>query len=246
MVFVEYLYIVRQKNVEEVIGNFSGFLQTDASSIYNQYDSSEKITIVPCLAHIRRKFVEVVKNIHTKKDSCFQSILNDINDIFFIETELRSYNLSEEEFVEIRKKHVMPLLDETGKFIASAIHNVHVSSTFGKALNYASKLWSKMYNFLLHYRLSSANIIVENQIRPIRLLLNNALFLGSPKCAKALAILCSLIETSKLSEIEPKIYLDHTFAKIKNTPVDQLHSLLPYNCDLPKTDRYKSKYPTYW
>ena len=153
----------RQAQVDDLLGSYVGYLQTDGSTIYNIFDDKESVIRVPCLAHIRRKFYDAQQN--ADKNSCIDLILGKINDIFFIEEELRGYDLPNDEFVRIRKEWVTPIMDEIGKILISMIGKVPSKSLFGRALKYAADNWPDMYNYLKHYRLHPDNMVVSSKIK---------------------------------------------------------------------------------
>ncbi len=71
--------------------------------------------------------------------------------------------------------------------------------------------------------------IVERSIRPITLNRKNALFAGSDGGGENWAILASLIETCKLSRVNPQAYLADALTKIVNGHLNsQIDDLLPW------------------
>jgi len=70
---------------------------------------------------------------------------------------------------------------------------------------------------------------VENAIRPFVIGRKNRLFSGSPKGAKASAMLYSIIETAKAGGLEPYNYLRFIFEKLPTTKPEELIKLLPNN-----------------
>ena len=73
------------------------------------------------------------------------------------------------------------------------------------------------------------NNAVERAIRPIALGRNNWLFAGSVRGGQAAATILSLIETAKLSGVDPFAYLRDVLARINSHRVDRLTELLPFN-----------------
>ena len=71
--------------------------------------------------------------------------------------------------------------------------------------------------------------MVERSIRPIALNRKNALFAGSDGGGEHWATVASLIETCKLSSVEPHAYLADAITKIVNGyPNSQIDDLLPW------------------
>src|SRR3546814_8419991 len=75
-----------------------------------------------------------------------------------------------------------------------------------------------------------AHPLFERAIRPITLQRKNALFTGHDLGAENWATFASLIETCKLSGINPQAYLTDVLARIVlRGDVDPIDDLLPYN-----------------
>ena len=58
---------------------------------------------------------------------------------------------------------------------------------------------------------------------------NNWLFVGSVRGGRGAATILSLIETAKLSGVDPFAYLRDVLARINSHRVDRLAELLPFN-----------------
>lgn len=70
---------------------------------------------------------------------------------------------------------------------------------------------------------------VERSIRPITLTRKNALFAGSDGGAQHWAVIASLIETCKLSAVDPQAYLAHVITQIvQGHPQSRIDELLPW------------------
>jgi hypothetical protein len=71
---------------------------------------------------------------------------------------------------------------------------------------------------------------VERAIRPITLGRKNHLFAGSDGGADRWAIVCSLITTAKLNDVEPLAYLNDVLERMSaGHPMSRLDELLPWN-----------------
>jgi hypothetical protein len=56
----------------------------------------------------------------------------------------------------------------------------------------------------------------------------NALFAGSDEGAENWAIAASLIETCKLNDIDPEVWLADVLARIADHPINRIDDLLPW------------------
>ncbi len=71
--------------------------------------------------------------------------------------------------------------------------------------------------------------VVERAIRPLALNRKNALFAGSDRGAEHWAVIASLVETCKLTGVEPLRYLTDVISRIVNShPQSRIDELLPW------------------
>jgi transposase len=136
----------RSKDIPvQKLQNYTGYLQTDGYSGYNEAGNKKDITHVGCFAHARRKFVEAAK-LSKKKVNTGGKGLKFIQEIYKIEKTLREQNLSDEEFLILRKKEAMPVLDKFYTWLLSV--SVPPESKAGKAVSYTLKEWNKLVKYL--------------------------------------------------------------------------------------------------
>jgi transposase len=103
-------------------------------------------------------------------------------------------------------------------------------SPLGEALAYIVKYWDGLKLFLTDGRVEIDNNSVERTIRPIALNRKNALFAGHDAGAENWATIASLIETCKLTAVDPLAYLTTTLTAIVNGhKQSRIDELLPWN-----------------
>ena len=219
----------------EFLKGFSGYLQTDGYSGYNKVTD---VTHVGCMAHLRRKFDDVIKSQPKGSKSPLAAKAEAYcSKIFKIEEDLA--NLSSEERFEQRKILVKPIMDEFEKFMEGK--NAGSKSKLGQAITYYNNQWSTISNFMLDGRLEVSNNLAERSIKPFVTGRKNFLFANTPKGAKGTAIMFSIIETAKDNHLDPYRYI--TYLLTKAPSLDQnienwVESLLPENapdsCRIPK------------
>lgn len=87
-----------------------------------------------------------------------------------------------------------------------------------------------MTSFLADGRIELDTNPVERAIRPVSLGRKNHLFAGSDGGGDRWAILCSLIETCKLNDVEPYAYLADVLERMRDGhSVNRLDEFLPWN-----------------
>jgi transposase len=98
-----------------------------------------------------------------------------------------------------------------------------------KTIRYGLRHWDGLTRFLDDGRIELDTNIVERSMRPQALTRKNALFAGHDDGAENWAILASLIETAKLSGIDPQAWLADILARLVNLwPNNRLDELLPW------------------
>jgi hypothetical protein len=97
-------------------------------------------------------------------------------------------------------------------------------------MRYALSHWSGLILYLDDGRLEMDTNVVERALRPAVLQRKNALFAGSDAAARFWAISNSLVQTCKLSNIEPLAYLTDVLQRIVSgrTKSHELPMLLPW------------------
>ncbi|WP_232502935.1 IS66 family transposase [Solidesulfovibrio magneticus] len=217
----------------EILGDFKGYLQTDGYSGYEALGEREGLRHLGCLAHVRRKFVEVEKSAGKKaKGSTAHAVLDLIGKLYGVEHQAEKQQLNPEQIKVLRAEKSRPILDKLKALLDARASTTPPKSLLGKAIGYALKQWDRLVVYLEDGRLRPDNNLAENAIRPFAVGRKNWLFSGHPRGADASAIIYSLIETAKANGLEPYRYLRHLFehlpAATTNAP---RKALLPQDID---------------
>ena len=219
---------------KELVGGFKGYLQTDGYVGYNALGKRPDIIHVGCLAHVRRKFHDVIKaagkkNIK-KKGGTAQTVLDLIGKVYKKEKQARRKESTPDEILAMRKNEIKPLLDKIKNILIDRKATTPPKSLLGQAIFYALGQWPRIEVYLNHPGLTPDNNVAENAIRPFAVGRKNWLFAGSPKGAKASAAIYSLIESAKANGLNPHQYLTDLFDKLPPASSEQdLRALLPQN-----------------
>jgi len=215
--------------LRELLSGTQLYMQGDAYSVHELLAKEEAgIIRVGCFAHARRKFHEAAQG--SKKAGAAHEGMKYIAHIYRIETELRSEELGDDEFQEMRRTHVMPILEKFHHWLEKKQKAVVPSSLLGKAVNYTLDEWSALIRYLDHPAITPDNNAAENAIRPFVLGRKNWLFSGSPNGAKASCAIYSLIETAKQNGLNPFSYLFYVLDRAPRITDDtEWDQLLPAN-----------------
>ena len=216
----------------KIVGDFQGWVQCDGFAGYDELKSIPGILLQGCMAHMRRKFVAVIKAAGRKKPKpgggLADAILDMVADLYAIEKQARELRLAPEAIKALRQDKAKPILEEMKKLLDARAGNTPPKSLLGKAIGYALKNWSRLIVYLEDGRLRPDNNLVENAIRPFAVGRKNWLFSGSPRGARASAAIYSLIETAKANSLEPYAYLRFLFERVPcATSKEELKALLP-------------------
>jgi hypothetical protein len=109
------------KVAKELVGDFRGYLQTDGYLGYELLGEQEHICHVGCLAHVRRKFNDVLKAAGKgAKPGTAKAILELIGEIYRLEAQARALGLSPGNIVDMRESKAGPILGATEALLEAA------------------------------------------------------------------------------------------------------------------------------
>ena len=216
-------------NASEFLQGFTGYLQTDDYSGYNQVAG---VTRCLCWAHARRKYVETET---AKQDETSVSLagkgLRYIRKLFEIEKELRELTPEERKAQRLEKE--VPVLKAYWKWAEDSRDKVLPKSRISNALNYSLTNKEQLEAYLQDGRCAISNNTAENSIRPFTVGRKNWLFSASPKGAEASACVYSIIETCKANNIDPEKYLIYILTRMPNEEhlkgEEVLEKYMPWN-----------------
>lgn len=213
------------KVVEDVLGGYLGYLQTDG---YTAYNAAVNATRLGCWSHARRKWVECLpKGIEDKNSKAAQA-LELVEQIFAEEKRLEG--MPEDKVHEQRLEHIKPLLERYWKLLGSI--SATGGSNLDKAVNYSLNNKKELETFLLDGRLELTNNRAERAVKPFVMGRKNWLFSDTNKGADASMMWYSVIESAKLNGLNVYGYLLHLLTelpKLGEFPTDeQLDSFMPW------------------
>ena len=216
---------------QELVGDFQGYLQTDGFAGYNALGARDGLIHMGCLAHVRRKFMEVLKGGSSKhKAGTASTVVNLIGKLYHLEKQAAQGKLDPEQIKAMRQERAKPIMDKIKAILDARAETTPPKSLLGKALTYALGQWDRLTVYLENGLLGPDNNPAENAIRPFALGRKNWLFSGSPSGARASAAIYSLIESAKANGLNPYDYLLTVFVKLPAASSQKdLEALLPHN-----------------
>ncbi|CDZ41081.1 Cytochrome o ubiquinol oxidase [Neorhizobium galegae bv. officinalis] len=178
-----------------------------------------------CLAHARRKFVDVVK---LTGSSEALSILTRIAEIYRIEARLRGEDADTR--LIGRRRETGPIMGERKAKLTELRDEVSSKSALGKAISYTLNHWGGLTAFLDDGRVEVDSNVVERSMKSVALTRKNSLFVGSERGGKSFAVLASLVNTAKLNGVDPQTWLTDVLERIISGKVkaNEMESLLPW------------------
>lgn len=217
--------------LEAQLRRFDGVLQVDGYGAYKSLakrrrkSNAAPLRLAFCLAHARRKFADVVK---TTGSTEALAVIGTIAEVYRIESRIRG--LSAEARLSVRKAESAALMTALKAQLERLMADVSAKSSIGKAAAYALGHWQGLTAFLGDGRIEVDSNIVERSIKPVCLTRKNALFAGSKRGGETWAILASLVNTAKLNDIDPELWLADVLERIVSgaTPINRLDTLLPW------------------
>jgi transposase len=215
------------------LGDYQGTVQTDGFSGYDFLDRQAGVRHAGCLAHVRRKFMEVIKaqGKHRTSGSADQALAM-IQQLYGLEKEARVKQWSLEMIATMRAEKARPIMETFHQWLTKRAAQTPPKGLLGKAISYALNQWDRLLVYLEDPIVTPDNNMAENGIRPFVLGRKNWLFAGTPRGAEASALLYSLIETAKANNCEPYCYLRHIFEHLpKANSIADYEALLPWNVD---------------
>jgi transposase len=202
---------------------FHGILQADGYQGYARlYDRG--VTEAACMAHARRKFVDVYKS---DKSPLANEALRRIAGLYAIEATIRGSTADAR--LAVRAEQSAPLFADLRGWMEKTLPRVSGKSDLAGAIRYALSRWDALSLVVRDGRVCLDNNAAERAMRPIPLGRKNWLFAGSDAGGERAAAIYSLTETAKLNGLDPEDYLRQVLERIADHPVKRVHELLPWN-----------------
>jgi transposase len=208
--------------------DYEGFMHADGYAGFNDLYRTGKVTEVACMAHVRRKFVDIHKS---QGSAIAEEAIKRIARLYGIEKEVRG-QLPDDRW-KARQSQSKPQFDDLEIWLHAQLTRISGKSPLAVAIRYALTRMKKLRPWLDHGFLELDNNAAERSMRPIALGRKNYLFLGSQRGGKAAAIAYTLIESAKLNDVDPQAWLADVLNRIADHKINKIDELLPWNWATP-------------
>jgi len=210
----------------KLLEGYRGIVQCDGYAAYKKIAAapSGAITLAFCWTHLRRRFFDIAKG----GDAPIASeALERIAALYAIEKTIRG--MSADDRRRVRQDNSKPLVASLKTWLEQQLVRVSGKATIAEEIRYGLNHWDGLIRFLDDGRIELDTNIVERGIRPIVLNRKNALFAGHDHGAENWACIASLIETCKLTGVDPQAYLTDVLTKLVNLwPASRIDELMPW------------------
>lgn len=230
------------ESAKEFLKDYRGFLHSDGYQVYHSLDSG--ITVVGCLAHIKRKFSDAIKALspeEQKKTVCFKG-QEYCDYLFHIE---KKYIDAEPEERRIKRLTLLkPVMDAFLAWLKETKPLTVPKSQAYEAVNYALNQWAYFENILLDGRLELTNNLVERSIRPFTIGRKNWVTMKTDRGAHDSSIVYSIVQTALANDLKVYEYLVYLLKQMPNTDFNQhpelIEKFVPWSKEL-SANCYKTK-----
>jgi len=217
------------KVAREIFEGFEGVAMVDGYGAYQSLKKSARagpgppITWAYCWAHVRRKFLEA----EDMYPELSERAVGLIKELYAIERKMPDVEpgLPDDERVQrlslrrkLRDEKSRPKVLELRDWALEHRTGVLPRSKMGKAIAYMLNLWDGLTVFLDDPRVPLDNNAAERALRGVVVGRKNHYGSRSKRGAEVAAILYTLLETAKLSGVDPRAYLRHAAIRAITTP----------------------------
>jgi transposase len=223
---VVYVYAPDRKAERPIahLAGFKGVLQVDGYGGYRVLADRSGVMLAFCWSHVRRRFYELAA---AGSAPIASEALERIAGLYRIESEVRGHNADERRAV--RREKSRSITDAFEPWLREKLGLISQKTKLAEAIRYTLSRWEGLTRFIDDGRVEIDSNVVERAIRPIALNRKNALFAGSDGGGEHWAIIASLIETCKLTGVDPQTYLADVITRIVNGhPNSRIDELLPW------------------
>lgn len=223
---VWYRFTVDRKGEHPVshLSEYTGWVHADGYSGFNGLFGHGKADEMACMAHVRRKFVDVY---NAQGGAIAEQAIKRIAALYGVEKQLRGKPPTER--AALRQELAKPLFDDLEEWLGAQLPKISGKTPLAQAIRYALGRLPKARAYLENGILELDNNTVERAMKPVALGRKNWLFAGSEGGGKAMAIAFTCVETAKLNNVDPQAWLTWVLDRIADHKINRIDELLPWN-----------------
>jgi transposase len=205
------------------LARFRGWMHADGYAGFEELYRSGAIREVACMAHVRRKFVDIHRS---QASPIAEEAIQRIARLYAVEKEARGS--PPDRRAALRQAGSVPVFHDLELWLTQQLARISGKSPLAAAIRYALTRMDRMRPYLANGALELDNNVAERGMRAIALGRKNYLFVGSEAGGKAAAIAYTLIESAKLNGVDPQAWLADTLARIPDYMINKVDELLPW------------------
>ena len=205
------------------LASFEGWMHADGYAGFEDLYRGGAIREVACMAHVRRKFVDVHR---AQGSSIAAEAIERIGALYAVESAIRGSPPADRK--RVRRSRAGPLFDDLERWLAEQLATLSGKTPLAAAIRYARGRMRRMRPYLDDGRLALDNNVAERAMRGVALGRKNFMFVGSEAGGHAAAVAYTLIETAKLNGVDPEAWLADTLARLPDHKITRVDELLPW------------------
>jgi transposase len=213
-----------EENVRRIVGNYEGYLQSDAYICYELVAaaSENRILAVGCWAHARRKFEPLIEAGPHRQAAW---ILGEIQKLYDIED--RAREMTDGQRLVLRQAESRPIVAGIRIWLDDRDREELPKSPLRNGVNYLRNRWEAFERFLEDGAIPIDNNRTEAMIKGPVMGKKAWLFFGNESGGETAAVLYTLTMSCKRHSIDVQAYLTDVFRRIRTARPAELESLLP-------------------
>ena len=206
------------------LAGYKGCVHADGFAGFNGLFGPDGASEQACMAHVRRKFVEVYER---EGSTIAREAIKRIAKLYAVEKAVRGKPA--EERATMREDQAKPIFQGLETWLEEQLPKISGKSKLAEAIRYALGRIPKARVYLGDGRLELDNNICENKIRPVAVGRKNYLFVGSNGGGIAAAVAYTLIETARMNSVNPEEWLTWVLDRLQDHKSSRIEDLMPWN-----------------
>jgi transposase len=176
-----------------------------------------------CWAHVVRKFKDACK----EAPSMVGLFRGDLKALYNVEDEALDLGLDAEQRARLRQEKARPIIARLLRRTLGWKETFSLSGSMAAAIKYLRNSRRALTTYLDDGCVPIDNNACERSIRPVAIGRRNWLFAGSVRGGEAAAVVYSLVESCKISDVDPEAYLTDVLVRVATHPAADVGELVP-------------------